>query len=57
MNGFKPPTIDILCPVENTKMELQNGLYWNEALTEAYYKYKCPTCNSLFFLKLPPLSD
>ncbi len=52
MNKFKTPTLDIFCPVEDARMELQPGLYWNEDLTAASYKYKCPTCNSLFFSKI-----
>lgn len=44
---------NIYCPLDDTRMELQFGLYWNEELTESCYKYKCPTCKSLFFMKLP----
>lgn len=30
------------------EMEREGGLMWNEALTECFYKFKCPNCGSGF---------
>lgn len=52
MVKYKPLGKVYLCPADNTILERQPGLYWDEDIDVAAYKYKCPYCGSWFFLKL-----
>lgn len=32
----------------SSDMEYEQGLYWNNTLTECFYKFNCPKCGSKF---------
>ena len=49
--------IEYTCLDCGNEMKNEGGLFWNSALTECFYKFKCINCGSIFEHRLTKEED